>query len=129
MKRYALLLLLCCFGTKAYCTDGNALLSFCQSVEKAELTDTDAIALQFCYGYIQGVIDGDGIWQGMMSYDKNHTHDKAKYCLPEEGFLYMQVARVVVKFLKEHPENLHWAGSVLVHNAFVKAFPCPVGTR
>jgi Rap1a immunity proteins len=129
MKIYALLLLLCCVGTKAYCTDGNALLNICQSVEKAELSDTDAFNLQFCYGYIQGVIDSDGTWQGIMSYDKNHSHDKLRYCLPEDGFLFTQVARVVVKYMKDHPEDLHWAASVLVHNAFVMGFPCRVSSR
>jgi len=111
--------------TAAYCTDGNALLNTCQSVEKAELSDSDAISLQFCYGYIQGVIDDDDIWQGLMSSDKNQKHSHGKICLPNEGIFYTQLARIVVKYLKEHPEQLHWTGSVLVHNALLAAFRCP----
>ncbi len=123
MPKYLLLLFLCMVGSNAYSIDGNMLLRNCQIVEKAEQSDADAFFLQWCFGYIQGVIDNDDTWYGLMSYDKNHTHDKGKYCLPEEPMPYTQLARIVVKYLKEHPENLHWNGSALVHNALIKAFP------
>jgi hypothetical protein len=107
-----------------FCTDGNALLHNCQTIEKAELTDSDAFFLQFCYGYIQAVIDGETVSRGVRSADKSHVYDKSKFCLPESGILYVQLARVVVKYLKEHPEELHWTASALVHSALVKGFSC-----
>jgi hypothetical protein len=49
---------------------------------------------------------------------------KALFCTPESGITNDQAARVVVKYLREHPERLHEKESLLAMAAFAEAFPC-----
>jgi len=44
-------------------------------------------------------------------------------CIPD-GVSPAQLARIVVKWLQEHPERLHEQKSVLTLKAFTDAFPC-----
>jgi Rap1a immunity proteins len=44
-------------------------------------------------------------------------------CLPDNATL-LQLARVLVKWLREHPERLHEPKSVLTTAALRDAFPC-----
>lgn len=45
-------------------------------------------------------------------------------CIPQNSPL-VQLARVLVKWLREHPERLHENRGVLVEAAFRDSFPCP----
>ena len=45
-------------------------------------------------------------------------------CTPKGASL-GQLARVVKKFLQDHPESLHLDAGGLVYNALNEAFPCP----
>ncbi len=49
----------------------------------------------------------------------------ASTCIPDEASV-AQLARVVVKWLREHPEKLHELKSFVVIEALKSAFPCPV---
>ncbi len=60
-----------------------------------------------CLGYVAG------------AYDALET----QLCVPGESTL-DQVAKVVQKYLAEHPERLHRPGSVLVALAIKDAWPC-----
>jgi hypothetical protein len=44
-------------------------------------------------------------------------------CIPDEASI-LQLARVLVKWLREHPEKLHEPKSTLTLAAFEDAFPC-----
>lgn len=46
-----------------------------------------------------------------------------KTCLPDDAPI-AQYARVVVRWLREHPEKLHEPKSMLVMEALEDAFPC-----
>jgi hypothetical protein len=46
-----------------------------------------------------------------------------KVC-PAKDSTYEQGTRVVVKYLQDHPEELHMKSSALVERALAKAFPC-----
>jgi hypothetical protein len=43
---------------------------------------------------------------------------------PAENVTNIQVARTLVKYLEEHPENLHYDAEGLTITAYHKAFPC-----
>jgi Rap1a immunity proteins len=46
------------------------------------------------------------------------------FCEPDDTITNGQALRVVVKFLRAHPELLHLPEVVLVVRAFSEAFPC-----
>ena len=62
-----------------------------------------------CTGYISGVFDNSIIIN--------------KQCLPQNATS-GQMIKVVVEYLKEHPERLTTSASVLVQVAINEAFPC-----
>lgn len=70
---------------------GSALLSFCEAEEVS--------ARHVCLGYIEGA--SDSYQAGVSS-----LAGQLLWCYPE-GSTVGQMERVVVKFLKEHPEKLH----------------------
>jgi len=65
-----------------------------------------------CVGYIKGVADtSDGkSWEGY------------PYCIG--GVITGQLQKIVIKYMNEHPEDLHLAAYSLVQSAFLEAFPC-----
>ncbi len=44
-------------------------------------------------------------------------------CLPD-GFSGQQAVLIVEKFMKDHPEMLHYDQTIVVSMALVQAFPC-----
>lgn len=47
-----------------------------------------------------------------------------KTCYPGTGTTNIQKARIVVKYLLEHPDQLHLPASALTLIAYKAAFPC-----
>ena len=58
----------------------------------------------------------------MGSVSSYHEHGPYQVCLPTVSN--DQMARVIVKYLRAHPENLHWKAGQLTMLAFLEAFPC-----
>jgi hypothetical protein len=48
-----------------------------------------------------------------------------RYARVPENVTYLQVARIVVKWLREHPERLHEPRMILMRDALSEAFPKP----
>ena len=46
-------------------------------------------------------------------------------CVPEARVALGQLTDVVIKYLRDHPEERHLHGAVLVITAVSDAFPCP----
>jgi Rap1a immunity proteins len=46
------------------------------------------------------------------------------YCMPDEVTVY-QAQLIVVRYLRAHPEWLHYGSAHLATYAFAEAFPCP----
>lgn len=100
-------MILALFGaaTFGHFVSGNELLLKCRE----EVT--------FCYGFVEGVFD---------------TADEAQRLLPTRTFCPRpevkagQTVDIVVKYLEAHPENRDFPGTILVGDALVEAFPCPV---
>jgi hypothetical protein len=67
-----------------------------------------------CTGHIMGVVD--------VLYLYRST---PKFCpsLPNT-IEYDQAAKIVVKYLREHPATLHNDASVEAYKAFIDAYPC-----
>jgi len=88
---------------------GNELLANC---DKPENYFADGV----CFGYLQGVQDAHQTFQGWGDLNE------PSYCMPD-GVTVGQAQAIVVKYLKENPEDLHHRASGLVLNAFEEAFP------
>lgn len=135
--------------TKKLPKDGNDLLDWCGDL--AMMADhpsplsslsTDAFNEQmnkvsWCAGYLQAKMDVSMQSHitlsiiGMMNVtlsgpDKSREaafHMLQGICIPD-GVSVFQMAQVVVKWLKEHPEKLHELKNGLIDEAIGKAFPC-----
>ena len=108
--------------------DGNTLLKSCQIyIDNPSGVNNidDAFAHSFCYGvlrtYKQSLqvvtkfrIDG-AVSSDMTMFDN---------CSFDEVYSETQLARVLVKYLKEHPENLHFWNITLIDMAMDEYFPC-----
>jgi hypothetical protein len=100
---------------------GTELLETCTKVNsvtrRADNFDewaTDAVhttmASGTCFGFIQAVEQFDDL--------------ASAFCGPEH-FTYGQAKKIVIKYLNDHPEQLHLPATFLVGEALGAAFPCP----
>ena len=87
---------------------GNGLLSDCE--ERATFNEG------VCAGYLSGVMDAHQTFKGWGELTQ------PTYCKPD-GVTLGQVRAIVVKSLKENPEELHLNAASLVLNALRRAFP------
>jgi hypothetical protein len=93
--------------------DGNELLEDCTAVSRGNPSGN--FGPEWCYGFIMG------------SHETRQLSVIAPSlvtgCVPEEVTVGQEIS-IVVKYLREHPEKLHYPGSVLVNIALNEAFPC-----
>lgn len=102
--------------------DGNALLTQCQLVLKVvdggrvDRT-TDMVGAGQCLGMVEGV-------RNTLTILNTGLPGDYRVCFPDDGISNGQAARIVVKFLKEHPEILNKDSTFLSMLAFKQAYPC-----
>jgi Rap1a immunity proteins len=105
----------------------RSLESGCASYEKLEarnsLSDKEAANGIFCIGYIRGVLDTMLTWKAIEEKAKLKPAPAAHPCIPET-VPNEEAIKVTIKFLKDHPEQLHLPASILVFRAMRQAFPC-----
>lgn len=107
--------------------DGNALLHNCsllvQMVDTGNVTSTlDNLNAGTCMGLVRGIMDTMSLWQSLDHggpVDNSAVHG----CIPD-SIKTIQGARIVVKYLNDHPERLQVADTRLVLMAMADAFPC-----
>ncbi|MFH2045987.1 MAG: Rap1a/Tai family immunity protein [Pseudomonadota bacterium] len=122
MSRLLIALTIVLFAAAPSFADGNKLLRGCQHMlDAAEGKDVDiagALSGGFCVGYLQGMADLNIIYSVVLK-DKKEIF----FCIPE-GVSHEQKARVIVKYLRDHPNKLHEHECGLVLDALREAFPC-----
>ncbi|MDC1018738.1 Rap1a/Tai family immunity protein [Pseudomonadales bacterium] len=119
---------------------GNELLEYCEG-------DEGSGGFNMCIAFIAGVHDmanwttqqrvvGESMFKQMQELNPEMDGSRAfaetfgaseiapAPCTPKGASL-GQLARVVKKFLQDHPESLHLDAGGLVYNALNEAFPCP----
>lgn len=103
---------------------GNDLLSMCDATDEAQLG--------YCFGYVNGVIEGMkwGISSPLLM-SGNTTQEAEKtgstllgFCLPPEATL-GQYRDVIMLHLRNNPAERHNSARVQVQLALQGAFPCP----
>ncbi len=129
MKVISLAFFLCiscsCFAA-GDTNDGNYLLTTCTAALK--MTDDgintvsggDQIKGTYCVGYISGIKD---MLYAVVELSKSQGQTPT-VCMPEDGIGNGQALRIVVKFLKDHPEQLHNSGITLVLKSLQQSYPC-----
>jgi hypothetical protein len=88
---------------------GNDLKGYCQFYPR----HTESTAL--CLGYINGSLD--------MTRGLNKMFNGQIVCEPP-GVTGEQLIAMAIKYLSDHPEELHFSAASLVLNMYTKAFPC-----
>lgn len=94
--------------------DGNDLFRICVEAETETDTGLKYMHLSECRGYIVGVSDQMEMTRAEM--------DRPACMASGKGITKGQVVDVVVKYLKDHPEERHLAGSFIVVKAVESAF-------
>ena len=101
--------------------DGNLLLPSCNAVVLAMdngTTPKDKFGMGFCLGLVQGITMSNRLQQASKS------PASPLFCIPQDGIENGQAARVLVKYLREHPQHLHLDDFTLAISAFQEAYPC-----
>jgi hypothetical protein len=100
---------------------GDELLDACSVVVKrldgAELSPEDMTKGIWCAAYLSGFVDAVGLTPPVILGQR-------AVCLPADGVSGGQLARIVTKWLREHPEHLHESGRAETLLALAWAFPC-----
>ena len=88
---------------------GSALLELCSGVEG------DGVNMGICFGYISAIVDLSKCGQNVFGYSSK---------MPS-GATVGQITKVVVKYLNDHPQQLHYTAVSMIAAALHEAFPCP----
>jgi len=88
---------------------GSDILKYCT-------TDGDGFDRAICFGYVTGVIAATEVWEHWKNLDSG-------ICIPQNSSP-EQLRIAVAKYLKQHPQDLHFEASALVLTALFQAFPC-----
>ena len=97
--------------------DGNLVLRHCktwlQFIDEAlgrPLESGDAAGMGFCIGMFEGVT------QTMLAH--------GTMCQPKGGLSREQAIKLIVRYLEDHPADLHEQGAGLMAVALLAAYPC-----
>lgn len=129
MKKLTLLLLFTSLFIPSTATsgmaeiDGNMLLDNCKEavryMENKNAPSINFSSVNFCMGFISGVNQLHTAFVSSVS-----CFDPPMFCGPPPANS-EDLIKMVVKFLKTNPQDLHFQGSVLTIAALKEAFPCP----
>ncbi len=97
---------------------GNKFLAHCETPDGSGIapdatTGGGMFITGICRGYLMGIHDDIAVHGGIRS-------------CPSKEVRYWQFDRVAVKYMHDHPEELHKPTAVLAVEAWTMAFPCPV---
>lgn len=102
-------------GAQGHSFTGNDLLQRCDGPYTNELQKLGFSS--FCAGYLQGLQQMHHVVIGLHK-------SSPLYCEPTATGSYDQLERVVIKWLKNNPGQLHRDARVLVTRALMESFPC-----
>ncbi|EJN22046.1 hypothetical protein PMI36_03329 [Pseudomonas sp. GM79] len=104
--------------SQAMAGDGNQLLRACK--EAVRDADGERVNSGVDIGYCLGLVNG--VMSTMVTMNE-YLLPKEKTCFPA-GLMNQQGARIVAKYLQEHPASLHRDGAFLAMAAFQNAYSC-----
>ncbi len=102
--------------------DGNKLLDDCEHVDQQNLSAPDAFSASYCLGLMHGITSTNSAYRYIF---EDPISMRPLFCGPQDGIPNGEAARIVVKYLRDHPEELQKWGPALAYDALEAAFPCP----
>ena len=100
---------------------GNKLITYCTQGVKflndEDLSDVGAMQASACMGYVTALFQKN-------NFDTDVYQLRQDYCIPDH-VTRAQTLRVILKYLNDHPEELHAPAYVVARNSLVVSFPCP----
>ena len=117
-----------CWARNLSAVDGNLLLAKCHAAEKMtevspKLSSEEWEAGFYCLGFVQGVMDADGVWQAGVSKGLgSKTAGILPYCVPND-VSWPQIIRVLVKWLEDNPDKLNSSGYDIISLLSGKTLP------
>ncbi len=102
-------------GAEPYSLTGNDLLKACDGPYKDKTEELASTNL--CLGYIQGI-------QQFQHVITDLRRVAPLFCEPYQTGSYDQLRRLLVKWLKNNPEQLHRDARIVATAAYMQAFPC-----
>ncbi len=103
-------------GALARNDTGNEMLNACREVATSDPAKDDLFDDPLSVGRCVGMIE-------MLLYVGGQLPDNLKHCLPDKVSI-SQGAKVLVKFLDDHPQGLNLQATLLAVTAFRVAWPC-----
>lgn len=113
-------------------TSGNEYLEICSVLEKPQkqLTEVDFLHSGLCEGFMLGLQDGVGMSFSFMKKGEAGSMEDIGVCFPAGDTLELgQIVRVVLKYIRQNPEQAHLQSATLVFMATRAAFPCAKPTQ
>lgn len=111
---------------------GTNFLEICSAIEipPDQMNVADVANMDRCQGFMQGLEDGVAVATAVIQGSNPHLNLKGSIadlgiCVPDQVNL-LQGIRVVLKYIREHPEQAHLQSATLVFTADLQAFPCAI---
>lgn len=117
MIKYLMVFGLLIISQVANAGDGYGLLKECTAFVKGDNVSADKLGLKLWAGC-------SASFESALSYDLEFNSIR-RVCLPSD-IKNGQLARMMVKYLEDHPEYLNRDEFELVREAFHKHFPCSI---
>lgn len=105
-------------------TSGNAFLRLCSGVEKEQRSPEETQRGTGCLLYISGFVDGVETGQTATRVQTKQDNLPRPFCRPDNVET-AQLVRIVLKYIRENPEDAHHPTGLIALWAFQKSFPCP----
>jgi hypothetical protein len=115
-------------------SSGNNFLEICSSLDipPDKMNAADLVNMHRCEVFMQGLRDGVAVATAVIRNSNPSANLKGSIsdlgiCVPDQVDL-LQVIRVSIKYIRDHPEQAHLPSAALVFTADLQAFPCAVST-
>ena len=101
---------------------GDAFLRQCSVVEKDhDLTSADKSNQMVCAAYVSGFVEGAS---AAITFSRSKGESPSSLYCTDSNMEAGRLVRVVLKYIRSHPETAQLRTFVLVTRAFQAAYPC-----
>jgi Ssp1 endopeptidase immunity protein Rap1a len=101
---------------------GNAFVRVCSAIEKDQHTDLETLHVLSCMSYVSGFVQGV-FWEAEFVKTNTNKEMRKPFCRPKD-VENAQLVKVVLKYIRENPEEAHEPTAVLIISALAKVYPC-----
>jgi hypothetical protein len=123
-----LLVLACCqvlcaqTALETYSSSGNAFLRLCSPIDDDKATPGEQADVIGCVGFVSGFMVGAEAETALVK-SKIGRKTPEMFCRPN-NIEHGQVVRIVLKYIRSHPEEAHRVTELIMVSALGEAFPC-----